>query len=148
MASSSKVRPMAALLLSVAVLSCSGESPTASGDTGDPRMRQIKQFPEFRADIIDLFERNSCTSDCHAVGQGGMTLSADDADATYGQLVNEPAHSEPFLRVKPYDADSSYVVIKVEGRNLVGSPMPPGDALDSIDLTNLRNWIDNGAPND
>ena len=109
--------------------------------------REVKQFPEFRADIMDLFVRNTCTSDCHSQGQGGLTLLADDPSTTYGQLVNEPAHSEAFLRVKPFDAENSYVVIKVEGRNLAGSPMPPGDALDSIDLANLRNWIQNGAPN-
>jgi hypothetical protein len=39
-------------------------------------------------------------------------------------------------------------VIKVEGRQSVGASMPQtGSPLDSIDLTNLRNWIDQGALN-
>jgi len=41
-----------------------------------------------------------------------------------------------------------YIVIKVEGRQSVGSRMPQvGGPLDAIDLANLRNWIAVGAPN-
>lgn len=141
------LRTTVGLVTSLAVVSCGGESPTATKTPPDSVIRVVKQSPEFRADVMDLFMRNTCTSDCHNLGQGGLTLSAADPEASYGQLVNAPAQSEAFLRVKPYDAENSYVVIKVEGRNVVGSPMPPGDGLDSIDLANLRNWIDNGAPN-
>jgi len=110
-------------------------------------MREVLQFPQFRDDIMEIFVRKTCTSDCHSNGQGGLTILAGDPDLSHAQLVSVMAHSESFLRVKPFDPDSSYVVIKVEGRNVVGSPMPPGDALDSIDLQNLRNWISVGAPN-
>jgi hypothetical protein len=40
-------------------------------------------------------------------------------------------------------------VIKLEGRQTVGGRMPQtGSPLDSIDLTNVRNWISQGALND
>jgi hypothetical protein len=115
-------------------------------DTED--MRVVREFPQFRADVMEIFERNGCTSGCHDLGQGGLWLLAGDPATSYRQLVDEPAHSEDFLRVKRFDPDSSYLIIKIEGRNVVGSAMPPGDALDLIDRTNLRNWIENGAPND
>ena len=61
--------------------------------------------------------------------------------------MNVPARSErQFLLVKPGDADNSYLVIRFEDRQSVAALMPIGLPLDSIDLTNLRNWINNGAP--
>ena len=64
-------------------------------------------------------------------------------------LVNVPAESESqFLHVKPLDAVNSYVIIRLENRQTVGLQMPgDGGRLDSIDLTNLKTWINNGAPN-
>ncbi|RMH12875.1 MAG: hypothetical protein D6701_13015 [Gemmatimonadetes bacterium] len=66
----------------------------------------------------------------------------------YDNLVNVQATSENFRRVLPGDPQNSYIVIKLEGRQSVGSRMPLGQApLDNIDLTNIRNWISSGAPN-
>jgi hypothetical protein len=68
--------------------------------------------------------------------------------SSYGSLVDVRATSEPILRVSPGDPDGSYLVIKLEGRQSVGDRMPQtGAALDSIDLTNIRNWIAQGALN-
>jgi hypothetical protein len=54
---------------------------------------------------------------------------------------------ENFLRVAPGDAQDSYLVIKLEGRQAAGSRMPlTGCCLDDIDIGNIRKWIDNGAP--
>ena len=51
-------------------------------------------------------------------------------------------------RAIPGDAANSYLVIKLEGTQSVGSRMPiGGSALDNIDLTNIKNWINNGAEN-
>jgi hypothetical protein len=70
------------------------------------------------------------------------------AGISYGELVDVPATSEPFPRVDPGNPDGSYLVIKLEGRQSVGDRMPQtGASLDSIDLTNIRNWISQGAPN-
>ncbi len=52
------------------------------------------------------------------------------------------------MLVKPLDAMNSYVIIRLENRQTVGLQMPgDGGRFDSIDLTNLENWIKNGAPN-
>jgi hypothetical protein len=46
------------------------------------------------------------------------------------------------------DPDDSYLVKKLEGRQSVGARMPlNGAALDNTDLSNIRNWISQGAKN-
>jgi hypothetical protein len=133
--------------------SCGGAAvPTAPGDDSEePQMeRIIKQLPSFKADIQEIFVRKGCTSvlNCHGIGQGGLTLGTN-AVTNHLNLVNVPAESESqFLLVKPLDAVNSYVIIRLENRQTVGLQMPgDGGRLDSIDLTNLKTWINNGAPN-
>ena len=74
-----------------------------------------------------------------------------DAAANRAALVDVPSMWDPAVdRVIPNDAQGSFLVIKLEGRQgpNQGSQMPLNQpALDDIDLTNIRNWIDNGAPN-
>ena len=128
-----------------------GAEPTDPGGNGDPNQmtREIKTNPSFTRDIQEIIERGSCNdSACHrpASGEAGLTLSTDLV-ANYRNLVNVPARSErQFLLVEPGDADNSYLVIRFEDRQSVGALMPIGLPLDSIDLTNFRNWINNGAP--
>jgi hypothetical protein len=62
--------------------------------------------------------------------------------------VNVAASQASVARVIPGNANDSYIVVKVEGRQTVGVRMPlGGSALDNIDLTNLKNWINLGAKN-
>ena len=76
-----------------------------------------------------------------------MFLRPNDI-ANYGDIVNVAAENEPeYFLVEPFDATNSYMIIRLEDRQRVGVPMPPGSRIDNIDLTNFRNWIDNGAPN-
>jgi|TARA_B100001167_G_scaffold127020_1_gene79375 hypothetical protein len=52
--------------------------------------------------------------------------------------------------VIPNDAQNSYLVKKLENRQGSGNGnrMPiGGSALDNVDLTNIKNWINTGAPN-
>lgn len=100
----------------------------------------------FSADIRDIIARGGCTSaSCHGAAAAlGLDLRPG---ADYGSLVNVTAvEDNSKKRVLPGDAQNSYIVIKVEGRQTVGGRMPLGGTpLDSIDVTNLRNWIDQGA---
>jgi len=89
----------------------------------------------------------SCTSSsCHGTAQmAGLDLRSGPS---YASLVSVRATSEPILRVIPGDPDGSYLVIKLEGRQSVGDRMPQtGSPLDTVDLTNIRNWISQGALN-
>ena len=130
------------MLLLIGAAACGGDSPSDPGVV-DPRI--VKSNPSFAVDIEEIFDRKGCTAaGCHgSVQQGGMDLRPG---AAYAALVGVTASAEPIPRVIPGDAQGSYIVMRVEGRQSVGSRMPLGGVpLDSIDLTNLRNWISQGA---
>jgi hypothetical protein len=67
---------------------------------------------------------------------------------TNENLVNVDATQASVARVVPGNATDSYIIVKVEGRQTTGERMPlGGSALDNIDLTKLKNWINQGAKN-
>ena len=130
--------------------SCGGREPTGLPRTNDgPAMtRVIKTNPLFDPDIQNILVKAGCVSGgCHGTSKGQARLKLDfDVEMNYANLVNVPAFQQAgFLLVDPDDAINSYVMIKLDGRQSVGQRMPPGQSLDSIDLTNFRNWIDKGA---
>jgi len=101
----------------------------------------------FALDIQEIIARRGCAGAlCHgAAVSAGLDLRTA---AAYSNLVNVTAlEDNSKKRVLPGDAQNSYIIIKVEGRQTVGGQMPlGGPPLDSVDLMNLRNWIDQGAP--
>jgi hypothetical protein len=137
----------AALTLSA----CGGDSGTGpdpnpgGGGGGDPRV--IVADPSFATVIQEIFNRKGCNaSSCHGSAQeAGLDLRSGSSHA---KLVNVAASQASVARVIPGNANDSYIVVKVEGRQTVGVRMPlGGSALDNIDLTNLKNWINLGAKN-
>ena len=67
---------------------------------------------------------------------------------SYGNLVNVASPASGEIRVIPSNANDSYLVKKLEGRQSAGAQMPiGGSALDNIDLSNIKNWINQGAVN-
>jgi len=137
-----------AAILCLMLGACSGSDATGpDDDSNGSGVRQPIADPSFSQVIQALFEDRSCTAaNCHGSGQSaGLDLRAGNS---YGSLVNQPAQSEAGkIRVIPGNAQDSYIVIKVEGRQAVGSRMPVGGALDAVDITNIRNWINQGAKN-
>jgi hypothetical protein len=88
---------------------------------------------------------------CHA-GAGapeGLQLSEGQS---YDMTVNHRAQENPLLfRIKPGDADNSYLVQKIMGTAAVGSQMPDGcpqtqPCLDQATIDAIRQWVANGAP--
>ena len=133
-----------ALFVTSGLAGCGSEGPTSSSTTDT---RTIEANPSFSMTIQEIFNRRSCSSSsCHGTAQmAGLDLRSG---ASYGSLVGVRATSEPIVRVLPFDPDGSYLVMKLEGRQSVGGRMPQtGAPLDSIDLTNIRNWISQGALN-
>jgi hypothetical protein len=136
------------------VLGCSDSSspttpttPTPTTTTVTTDTRTIKDNPSFAADIQEIFDRRGCiNAACHGTASAaGLNLQSG---VSYGDLVNVMATREPVTRVIPGDADGSYLVIKLEGRQTVGARMPVGgQPLDQTDLTNIKNWIAQGADN-
>ena len=92
----------------------------------------------------------SCAvSGCHLGGSAplGLDLSAGNA---YGNLVNIASGEIPrFMRVEPGNADSSYLVLKIEGDPvIIPERMPRGRApLPADQIQAVRDWIEDGAPN-
>ena len=90
--------------------------------------------------------RKGCTSalNCHGIGQGGLTLGAN----AVMNLVNVRGVREPIL-AREAARRQEQLRDHQAGEPTDGRPAMPGDGgqLDSIDLTNLENWINNGAPN-
>lgn len=89
-------------------------------------------------------------SGCHSGPSGGGLPTGMDltsADASFANLVNVASAQVPaLLRVAPGDANSSYLVQKLEGTAAVGRTMPAGGApLDQATIDVIRAWIDNGA---
>ncbi len=151
-----RVRIFTLLVAGTALTSCFGDpiptGPRRDLDPDDPELemtRVVLQRPSFQVDIQEIFVRKGCTDEsCHGDGQGALFLLPDSRE-NYANIVNVRALQEPeFLLVEPFDATNSYLIIRLEDRQRTGlARMPPfGQLLDSIDLTNLRNWINNGAP--
>ncbi len=131
-------------LVAVAFFAACGDSPTGNGGDDD---RVIIANPSFTTDIQEIFTRRGCTtSNCHGSSmQGGLGLAS--ASASFLDLVNVTSVGDPnIVRVVPNDAVNSYLVQRLEGTG--GIRMPQGlSALDNIDMTNIMNWINTGAPN-
>ena len=96
---------------------------------------------------MEIFNRKGCAaSQCHGSGQGGLTMG--DAGTTHGNLVNVTSPTSGQVRVVPGNAGESYLVVKVNPNPPFGQQMPlNGSPLDNVDMTNLQNWINQGAQN-
>lgn len=140
--------------LGLFLTACGGsDSPTDPGSNDDNDdgtggdTRSIKADPSFSQDIFEIFTRKGCTaSSCHGGGAGGLTMTS--ASGAFSNLVGIPSAGTGEVRVIASDAVGSYLVKKLEGTASVGSRMPLGGTpLDNIDLTNVKNWINQGAKN-
>jgi len=88
-----------------------------------------------------------CT-ECHVpAGPGPMPLTSEAV--SFLSLVNAESVEMPgMLRVNPGDADSSYIVHKIEDRTtIVGDrmPPPPRSMLSAEQIAAIVQWIDAGA---
>ena len=147
-------RVLSPVLICVVLAACfASDSPTdpgGDGGGGPSDTRTIKANPSFANDITEIFTRKGCTgSSCHGNGSGGLMLSTS-ASANHARLVNVKSLNSGEVYVIPNDAQNSYLVKKLENRQGSGngSRMPVGgSALDNVDLTNIKNWINAGAQN-
>jgi hypothetical protein len=106
----------------------------------------------FSEDIQPIFTASCALTNCHVgagpLGAPGLTLSAGQALAA---TVNVSSSQVPRLfRIEPGNADSSYLIIKLEGEQGlvggVGAQMPiNADPLDQMTIDLIRSWIDAGA---
>jgi hypothetical protein len=130
-------RIAALLAIAVTPIGCSDQG-TGPGDGPSVAV------PSFQADVQPILTSPTCvSSSCHsaASSQGGLSLEAvEPAD-----LVGVSADAGLDL-VIPFDAETSYLVRKLEGRAIQGSRMPLGrGSLPGSQIGTIRNWIDQGA---
>jgi hypothetical protein len=139
----------AALILLAACGGGDGGPMDPGGDPGgsNGETRTVKADPSFANDIWEILTRRGCSSGtCHGGGQGDLTMTS--ASGAYAALVDVTSMASGETLVIPGNADDSYLVKKLEGRQSVGARMPlNGAALDNTDLSNIRNWISQGAKN-
>ena len=125
---------------------CTNESPS---------LRVITLIPpantpiSFAADVQPIFSRSCAKSGCHAgaVLQQGLSL---ESGKSYALLFGIPSTEDPTLkRVEPGRSDLSYLVKKLEGSGL-GARMPADGPpfLPDAEVQLIKDWIDQGAPND
>jgi len=130
------------LVMSLVIFYCNGNSPTAP-ETPET----VKEDPSFSQDIQPIFTNSCAVSNCHnATAQAGLVLLQGQA---YNNIVNVNSTQDPSKRrVEPENADNSYLVIKIEGRQNIGGRMPLGGAaLSNTQIQNIKNWINRGAKN-
>jgi hypothetical protein len=102
----------------------------------------------FKKDVQPIFTKNCAHPSCHGAAQSaGMQLSPGLA---YENIVNVHSSEVPALmRIKPGEPDSSYLVMKIEGKQEVGAQMPlTGGPLPNKDIQTIRSWVEAGAKND
>jgi len=94
------------------------------------------------------------TPTCAAIGchdtlgqQQGQVLTPGRA---YASTVNQPStEMAGLLRVKPGDANNSYLYRKITGAGITGDRRPQGGPfLTDAQIKLVRDWILRGAPND
>jgi hypothetical protein len=101
--------------------------------------------PSFKQDIQPIFSASCALSGCHNAGAAAeLDLRTD---MSYAQLVGGVSSQDSTRkRVDPGDAQNSYLVIKLEDRQPVGSRMPLGRLpLSAAEIDTIRNWIGLGA---
>jgi hypothetical protein len=95
-------------------------------------------------DDVEAIWLDSCAG-CHTDGgaQGGLTL-----DAGAEVLVDVASTEAPAMNLIVFgDPEGSYLWLKItDAPEIVGQPMPQGQALSDGEIGTITNWIDGGAP--
>jgi cytochrome c5 len=118
--------------------------PIGDSDGGNDGTTPEAAFAQIQSNVFDT----ACVT-CHAGAGAPLGLRLDAANS-FGLLVGVPSMQVPtLLRVEPGDADTSYLVQKLEGTASVGARMPLGaPAIPPDDIALIRQWITDGASPD
>ena len=137
-------RSMLATTAAFAFAACAGDGPVGNnGGSGGA--------PTLSGSVQPIFNTNCALSGCHAGSspQVGQNLSAG---VSFANIVGVASNQSALLRVKAGDADSSYLVHKIQGtQGTVGGSccqMPLGaSALSQDNIDTIKAWIAAGALN-
>lgn len=118
----------------------------ACSDFGDPLPPTRPVVPtdvKFTRDVQPILNSRCAVSGCHVspLPKAGCDLSAD---SSYANLVNVPTEVfTPGVRVTPGDLSQSVLYLLIERGQMPAS----GPPVTSAQLTTIRRWIEDGAPN-
>jgi hypothetical protein len=140
------------LALLLAMSGCKGKGGYSASQTSgggakaaaDPKSTSVAKFSE---DVQPIFTKKCAHPSCHGQAQSaGMQLTKGMA---YDNIVGVKSTEEPqFDRIDPGQPDSSYMVMKLEGKQKVGAQMPlTGGPLPQKDVQTIRSWVKAGAKN-
>lgn len=102
---------------------------------------------KFSGDVQPIFTKSCAHPSCHGQAKSaGMQLSKGMA---YDNIVRVKSTEDPQLyRIDPGQPDSSYMVLKLEGKQKIGAQMPlTGGPLPQKDIQIIRSWVKDGAKN-
>ncbi len=106
----------------------------------------IPLAPTLESIQVNIFSA-VCAVKCHRPPTPKKELNLE-AGAAYENLVSIPSLEIPsMMRVIPGDADNSYIIWKLEGREGIrNKPMPLNlPALPSVQIEVIKTWINEGA---
>ena len=125
-----KIILLISLLGAMAFVGCSDMGNTVTDGNNPP-----DTLVTFAADIQPIFQANC--ANCHINGAINGDLQLD----SYALLMSTGIHTPVII---PFQPDSSYLVLKIEGR-AAGDRMPAGGMLSSTDSLKIRIWVTHGA---
>ena len=153
---SEKVRWLfgAVLILGLVLFGCGGDGSTlgpdgtpdngdngGNGDNGDNGTAKVTL-----SELSDEIFTQSCAG-CHGGGNPSKGLSLAK-DVIAASIIDKAAASKSdYKLVNPGSPEDSYIVMKLENRDIIGSQMPRGGTPLSTDqIKKIRDWIAAGAP--
>ncbi len=146
-AGSTQRRPLPSLVALATLLAgagCRNADPRIFPDPLDPSGGTISLSRQ----VQPIFNLN-CVP-CHGGASPEMNLSLEPGrlyDPALGAVGVPSRELPPLFRIEPGASRSSYLVHKITGRGIVGDRMPVGGALSVEEIDVIREWIDDGAPN-
>ena len=115
--------------------------PTVGSGEDDPVVAQ----PSLARDIQPIFSSRCAIAGCHITAtEANVGLVLKDAASSYANLVNVPSGTvSGVVRVVPGDSTMSWLQILLD----TGEMPKEGAMLSQGTRDTIRNWIDQGAPN-
>jgi hypothetical protein len=152
-----------------ALAGCGDSAGTNDGGASGQDMAATVSAPTNFASVNDVLQFSCTFSSCHTSGNaknaGNLNLQNDPvskAVVSWDNLVNQTpdnprAKNEGQVRVKPCDADASFLIYKLTKANTTdesdathyGKRMPEdSDPLDAVVIQGIKDWINRGALKD
>jgi hypothetical protein len=144
------IRPnnLGGLLVVLACVTLSACDEKLSSITG-PTPNLEPTFTSFLNEIVQSGTNQACIN-CHVQGGPAGGLLILRPEVAYGNLVNAPSRQKPgAVLVIPGDPENSYLIQKLEGRDIVQLRMPRNGPpyLTDGQIRVIRTWIQRGANN-